>query len=70
MKGWVVQKMEPKSNSIELSKKKSSIIDVRICSKYPFVNITFHSTFLEDYRKFIIRKLMKFFKVLPEEKKS
>ena len=35
------------------------------------MNITFHLAFLEDYRKFIIiRKLMKFFKVLPKEKKS
>ena len=52
--------MEPKGNSIELSMflkygltemKKSSIADVRHCSKDAFVNITFHLIFFVSLQK-------------------
>ena len=48
--------MEPKDNSIKLSTflkyelaevEKNSIIDVRLGSKYAFVSITLHLTFLK-----------------------
>ena len=46
---------------------KSSIIDVQIGSKYAFVSITLHLTFLEEH---CFGKLMKCLKVLPEIKKK
>ena len=30
---------------------KSSVVDVWLCSKYPFVNITFHLTFFRSFKK-------------------
>ena len=44
---------------------KSSIVDVRLGSKYASVNITLHLTF---FRRTVYRKLMKYFKALPKEK--
>ena len=69
MKGWVVQKMELKGNSIELSvfkiwhnwSEKNSIIDNRLGSKY----VSEHKFALNiSWKNIVYRKLMKFFKVL------